>query len=121
MRSTPPRAGPKSVLSLDAFFFLREPRVPDGMAARAEQAELANPAARRGGGDPAPSCAVKMASQDRGVGGASYLAGDKLARAGASCPSRTCGALAHASVDIMNENSLSQPALSLSRATRAFT
>ena len=44
----------------------------------------------------------------------SYLAVDELLRAGASRPARRRDARAHAPVDVLNENPLSQPTLSLS-------
>jgi len=76
----------------------REPRVPNGMAARADQAELANPAAQRRGGDPAPSSAAKMASQDRGLGGAERV--DRVAaQEGGAAGAATLGAAAQRDLD----------------------
>ena len=64
------------------------------MAARAE-AELAIPASRRRGGDPAPESAVKLASQDRGLEGAERVDGD-AAQEGGAAGAATLGAAAGA-------------------------
>ena len=64
------------------------------MAARAE-AELAIPASRRRGGDPAPESAVKLASQDMGLEGAERVDGD-AAQEGGAAGAATLGAAAGA-------------------------
>ena len=55
-----------------------------------------------------------------GFSTSSYLVVDELSLARASRPARTRGAWALAPVDVMNENPLSQPTLSLSTLKRQF-